>query len=335
MALKVLGICGGAGVILHPFRNRLLGNIEQRAIFGTPNDVQWHLNFTVGFDSSVVDYGRNKVDVIVGAPDCGHSSMFAYSRAKRLSNPGDNASLKFYIEQVQYYKPKVFLMENLAKLMETMGDELDRVFEDYRLLKFVESVASWGNSQVTRLRLVLVGVRKDLNPEILRHIQLPDLRGIPLKYEGELLKGLNHEPIPELCHVREPDDWTVCMHYKEDRKITVAKARELWMTEYADIKKWPASHGNMVNQPGVYRNFENDYPLTVRKQSRQFNHDGYMMSPRELARIQGIPDTFKLWYDPKGPMYCINKARAAVAKTPPYEIGAWFNEILTKIEKYL
>jgi asparagine synthase (glutamine-hydrolysing) len=50
----------------------------------------------------------------------------------------------------------------------------------------------------------------------------------------------------------------------------------------------------MKNLPGVYRNLANEYPLTARKQNRQFNSLGYIMSPRELARIQGLPDDFKI-----------------------------------------
>lgn len=334
MKSKILGVAGGNGVLLYPFRDNLLGNIEPRPIFGTPNDIQWKLNFPhIPLEKSqVVAYSKNRVEVIMGAPDCGHSSMFALSRAKRLGNPKENESLTHFIAQVNYYQPKAFMMENLPKLMDTWGSDLASVFNNYRLINFVESVAVFGNSQVTRIRLVIVGIRKDLPKEIDKLVTLPT-SAYPLKTEDELLQGLGKDEIDQLCHNREPDDFMVCLIYGEHKKISVKKARLLWKTKYKDLKKWPVNKGNLKNQPGIYRNFGNDYPLTVRKQNRQFNSKGYMLSPREMARIQGIPDSFKLWYKDTQKLYSINKARVTVAKSPPYEIGVWFKGIIEQIEK--
>lgn len=331
MSLKVLGICGGGGIILHAMKAHLVGNIEPRAIFRTPHDQQWKLNFKVGYDNKDVQYPRAQVNAIVGAPDCGHSSMFALSRAKAFSDPTDNASFKFFVDSIRYYKPRMFGMENLPKLVDTMGDSLYDQFDDYNLKLLVRPVSAWGNSQITRIRLVIVGVRKDLPKDLLKKVKLPDEDSFQLKTSAQLIKGLVSTEDEELGHVREPDDFMVCMHYEGERKISVGHAREIWMSEYEHLKKWPANVGNMINQPGVYRNFEDDYPLTVRKQNRQFNHAGYMLSPREIARIQGVPDSFKIWYDDKFRMYCINKARALMAKTPPYELGVWFNKVFNDI----
>ena len=33
--LKVLGVCGGQGALLLPFKNKLIGNIEPRGVFHT------------------------------------------------------------------------------------------------------------------------------------------------------------------------------------------------------------------------------------------------------------------------------------------------------------
>lgn len=331
MSLKALGICGGGGVILHAMRAHLVGNIEPRAVFRTPHDQQWKLNFKVGYDNKDVRYPKAQVNAIVGAPDCGHSSMFALSRAKKFSDPTDNASFKYFVESINYYQPAMFGMENLPKLLDTMGDALYDVFDNYNLKVFTEPVSTWGNSQVTRIRLVIVGLRKDLPKDILKKVKLPKEEDFKLKTSSELIKGLVFNEDPALGHVREPDDFMVCMHYKGERKISVAEARRIWMTEYEELKKWPANVGGMINQPGVYKNVADDYPLTVRKQSRQFNHAGYMLSPREIARIQGVPDSFKIWYDEKFKMYCINKGRALMAKTPPYEIGVWFNKVFNDI----
>lgn len=332
MNFKTLGICGGNGVILHPFRNGdLLGNIEPRTVFHTQGDVQWKANFRVEQDKTTnVDYPPHQVDVIVGAPDCGHSSVLSYSRAKKLSDPEDNDSLNFFIESVQKYKPKFFMMENLPKILDTFGSRLDEIFEGYRLVEHIDSVSRWGNSQVTRVRLIIVGVREDLPLDLLDYFKLPTEK-YELKNTGVLLEGLELEDI-NFGHVREPDDFEVHLFYRGSKKIRLDKARDLWLGEYKDKKKWPVNHGNLKNQPGCYRNFEDDYPLTARKANRQFNHWGTMMSPRELARIQGIPDTFKLVIDPERLLTYINKGRTTVAKSPPYEIGLWFYKALNHID---
>lgn len=335
MGLNVLGICGGNGTILYPFRNgHLTGNIEPRSVFHTPNDVQWKLNFKEAYDKDEkVEYSRHSVDYIVGAPDCGHSSVMSYSRAKTLGDPQKNDSLNFFINSIHRYKPKIFLMENLPKLLDNYGSDLNDTFKDYRLKNVIGSVSLWGNSQITRIRLVVIGIHKDLPKEVdeafdISNINLKD----KLKTSGELIAGLD-EVNPNVCHVREPEDYEVHMWYKGEPKVSTKKARRIWLGEYKHLKKWPANHGNLNNQPGVYRNFANDYPLTVRKQNRQFNHMGYMLSPREMARIQGVPDSFKLWYNSEQHLYCINKGRTTVTKSPPYEIGLWFYQVLNYLQK--
>ena len=43
--LKVLGVCGGQGALLFPFRDKLIGNIEPRGVFHTGREEQWKANF--------------------------------------------------------------------------------------------------------------------------------------------------------------------------------------------------------------------------------------------------------------------------------------------------
>jgi len=332
MRLRVLGICGGNGVILHAFKDQLITNVEPRSVFHTPNSIQWKLNFKTQFEKDLaIRFPKNSIDCIIGAPDCGHSSILAYSRAKKLSDPKENISLTFFIGSIGYYKPKIFMMENLPKMAEMVNLELS--FPNYDLKVFNEPVSAWGNSQFSRVRLVVIGIRKDLLAS-LSLIDLPDLTDYHYKNVNELFEGLG-KMNGSHCHVREPDDYSIPLYIDGKRKITVKEAREIWRTRFKDYGRWEVEDEKMKNQPGVYRIFGDGYPLTVRKQNRQFGPDGNMLTPREIARIQGIPDSFKLWYDPDRSLYCINKARVTVAKTPPYEVGVWFKGICDKLEKYL
>jgi site-specific DNA-cytosine methylase len=332
MESKVLGVCGGNGVILYPFRKELLGNIETRSAFHTPDDVQWSLNFRVAQDKEFVEYSRNAVKVIVGAPDCGHSSALAFSRAKKLSDPRKNDSFNLYLDNVRYYRPLLFLMENLPKMLNNFTDEqLKVMFPGYRLKKIIQSVSFWGNSQKSRVRLVLVGIREDLPISTDRLVTKTESRESEARSADELTRGLSY-PQPEFGHVRESLASFVSLYYKDKRRITAGEARDLWLGEFKDGRHWPVYQGNLTNQPGIYINREGDFPLTVRKQNRQFNHLGLMLTPREMARIQGVPDKFKIWIDEEDRFtYSLNKARVTIAKSPPYEIGAWFKGIMDKI----
>lgn len=59
--------------------------------------------------------------------------------------------------------------------------------------------------------------------------------------------------------------------------------------------------------------------MTARKADRQFKWNGLPMSPRELARIMGIPDKFKIHIEEDRKNYWINKGRLIVTQTFPYE----------------
>lgn len=117
--LRVLGVCAGQGALLFPFRENLLGNIEIRGVFHTPGEEQWKLNFSdipfyKGFCLQEFD---EKVDIIISSPDCGSSSVMRLSKVKELGNPKDNRSLNLVISSILKYKPKIFLIENLPRLL--------------------------------------------------------------------------------------------------------------------------------------------------------------------------------------------------------------------------
>jgi site-specific DNA-cytosine methylase len=317
---KVLGVMGGNGVILYPFRDNLIGNIESRSLFNTPNSKQWYLNFKVPFTQQLGHY--NNVDVVIGAPDCGHSSVLAYSRAKKMSNPKKNESLNLYFKAIHEYKPKIWLMENLPPLLDTITREDFKLnFPEYKFVFMICPVSEFGNSQIHRKRLLVIGIRKGSGISK-KHFKFP-FKIHELSTCGELLKGLKRYD-KDLCHVTEPPSEIITLY--AGFKIKLSECKDEWLKR--GTKRWEVSGRNFANAPGVYLNPIDSYPATARKQNRQFNHYGYTMSPRELARIQGIPDEFKLWYDGKQSKYSINKARVTVTKCPPMEIGIWFKSCI-------
>ncbi len=324
---RILGISAGNGVMTYALKENVIGNVECRSdyyIGGLP--YQWELNYP-GVPMMKVLPNIEKVDVVIGHPKCGVSSKFALSRGKKYGTHVGEESLDLFIEGIKKYNPLFFFMENLEKFLDSFpGEELENLFPNHFLIKHRGSVSRFGNSQVTRKRLLIVGINTRIaTPTVIRHFKKlgkdflnPELRGT-----RELLKGL-----PENGHITEDLDSVITMY--AGYKISLREAREVWLMN-PEMRHWPAG-GAMKTAPGVYINRENDPPLTVRKTNRQFNPNGIQMSPRELARIQGIPDSFWLYQDGNKTL-SINKGRVTVANTPPFEISKWVRSRLNSFYK--
>lgn len=332
--MNVLGVQAGNGVIVHPFKECLVGNLETRAIFHTKNNEQWVANFGNIPLYKTVEQARKgiktPIDIIIGNPDCGHSSILSYSRKKALSDPKENKSLNLYIRAIKKYKPKVFLLENLPKLLDILDFDYWRAtFKDYHFVYNISSVSAYGNSQTTRIRLVLIGVKVNNSNNI--QYQFNNVYKVnQLKTTRELLAGLEEEK-PQLGHVREPLDSIITLY--AGFKISLEDVQRSWL-ENPESSRWQVRGRKFTTAPGVYRNLPDKYPSTARKANRQFNPSGLQMSPRELARIQGIPDEFIIYMNNDNQQYWINKGRASVTKCPPYEIGKWFYEQVKKSNQW-
>jgi site-specific DNA-cytosine methylase len=331
MSYKVLGISAGNGVMLHPFRNDLIGNMEiRREYLLSKNHEQWDLNFkgTPFWTSPHKSWLKFAPDVIIGHPKCGNSSMFALSRGKAFTTRSDEPSLAIFMNAVLVHEPKIFAFENLPKLLETYSEEdiSEALGGKYHLISLNSSVAAWGNSQISRKRLVIIGFKKSFFPSspitsnalLMQQFQsLSDAHPIDVYKKLPLTKALLKN-VPDQGDITEPLSDIITLY--AGFKISLKDLRDFWLSN-PHLRHYPIKNSTMNTAPGVYINRDNDYPLTVRKTNRQFGPEGIQMSPREMARIQGIPDDFLILdsgYDEKT---LINKGRFTVANTPPYEIG--------------
>lgn len=331
--IKVLGVNGGNGAVLFPFKDNLIGNIEPRSAFKTPNDIQWRLNFD-DIPLHKLEKGWKhdfpRMDIIIGHPDCGNSSMLAYSRGKKLTNPKINKSVMLFHDALVNFKPKFFLFENLPKFLENFtAEEINEYFCNYRLKMFRGSVTMWGNSQVNRKRLVIVGIRRDLHG-YKKFFKKPNSDKMVLWNTIDLIGDLvSDKEINRLGHIREDIDSLITLYggFKQSlRNIQIG-----WLTTNKDKQRWQVFNRKFTTAPGVYKNLADRPPNTVRKGNREFNYNGLMMSPRERARIQGLPDNFKIWVDLNKKGLSINKGRTTVTKCFPYEISEWFYKCIQKI----
>lgn len=337
---NVLGVSCGQGIGLYPFlrnsrRYNVLANVEARGEYHTKNEEQWKLNFgDIPYCRSLEELNiTKKVHIIVSQPKCGGSSILRLSRAKQFSEKKDEKTLNMFIQGVQKWKPEAFLLENLPKLLELHSEEeFAEIFEDYNLVFHKCSVSDFGNSQKSRVRLVIVGVKVNSSSfdftDFIKVFQVNKP-----KFTRELISDI---PKSVTGHVIEDPSKKMAMYDYRDyarETLPVSLIKTLWTGDFKNEWKWPIKTKKMWTLPGVYRNKDNDFPLTARKSDRQFKENGDPMSPRELARIMGIPDSFQIYIDMSNKQYWINKGRLIVTQTFPYEIGRWFKKCLQKSNK--
>ena len=137
--------------------------------YGNDND---ELIIKEGIDGLV---GSKKVDIIIGGPPCQ-----AYSLAGRAQDPNSmkddyrNYLFESFVKVVNYYKPKVFVFENVPGILSASpGDRLviERIYEafdniGYEIRKpkvMKKSIYSSADFQVPqeRRRVIIIGVMKN------------------------------------------------------------------------------------------------------------------------------------------------------------------------------
>lgn len=331
--MNVLGISAGQGGLLFPFRKHLLGNIEPRGVFHTPGEEQWKANFkdVPFYKGYCLQEFDEKVDIIISSPDCGASSIMRLSKVKELGKPKDNRSLNLVIEGINYYKPKIFLIENLPRLLSLLPNKyLQEAFKDYKLIFHERSVSDYGNSQVSRKRLIIIGVHKKTGKKYLNAFDEVFQVKTP-KLTRDLLFVS-----PYGSNYNIPIEKTLAMYdYRklpEKKNLTVEKIQVLWNSAFKNEKKWPIKTAKMSTLPGVYRLELDKAPLTLRPADRQFRPDGYPLGIMDFKVIMGFPKQFKIYIDQENYLYWLNKARYTIAKGSVYEISVWFKRCLKRAE---
>lgn len=335
--MNILGVSAAQGALLFPFlhskKYKILANIEPRGVFHTSCESQWKLNFGdipfyKGFCLQEFD---EKVDMVVASPDCGIASVMRLSKVKELGNPKDNRSLNLVTAAIMEYKPKIFLIENLPRLLSLLPrDFFEETFKDYKLIFHERSVSDYGNSQVSRKRLIIIGVHKKTGKKYLNAFNEVFQVKTP-KLTRDLLFVS-----PYGSNYNVPIEKTLAMYdYRklpEKKNLTVEKIQVLWNSAFKQEKKWPIKTAKMSTLPGVYRLELDKPPLTLRPADRQFRPDGYPLGIKDFKAIMGFPKAYKIFMDEGNYLYWLNKARYTIAKGSVYEVGIWFRRCIKKAQ---
>lgn len=324
--LKILGICAGQGALLFPWRKQLLGNIEPRAVFHTRKEEQWRLNF------GEIPFLRNELpekwhpDIILSSPDCGASSTMRLSKAKELGNPEKNKSIQLVIEGIMQYQPKVFMIENVPRLINLMPEKVwQEALPNYHISFKVNSVSDFGNSQVSRKRLIIIGIKNTAKSyigcfDIIFSVNTPKLSRF-------ILEAANMQPLIPFDKVLAMYDYR---KLPKKKNLTVKEIQHLWTHDFKDEKKWPIKTAKMQTLPGVYKLDPDKPPLTLRPADRQFRPDGLPLGIQDFKNIQGFPKRFQIYLPEENYLYWLNKARYTIAKGAVYEVGIWFKKCIKK-----
>ena len=339
---NILGVCAGGAALLFPFKNstkyNILGNIEPRSVFHTKSESQWKANFKgIPFLKGYELPEDWNPDIILSSPDCGSCSVMRLSKSKALGDPKSNKSIQLVFQAIQYYEPALFLIENLPRLLSLISKEmLTDFFKNYKLIFHERSVSDFGNSQVSRKRLVIIGVHLDKGKEYLDSFNEVFQVNTPKLTRDLLVQAPQEALIPFSDKVLAMYDYR---KLPEKKNLTVRQVRQLWTHDFKDEKKWPIKTAKMSTLPGVYRLEYDKPPLTLRPADRQFRPDGYPLGVEDFKAIMGFPKKFRIYLhenqgtsekDFKDYHYWLNKARYTIAKGSVYEVGIWFKKCLKK-----
>lgn len=230
---------------------------------------------------------------------CGGFPCQAFSLAGRRLGFKDETrgTLFFEIEEIlRRHQPKAFFLENVKGLMihdkgrtiRTILDHLDQVGYDVVKPQVVNAM-DFGVPQ-HRERVYIIGFRKDLNIDV-AHFQYPE----PTTPEGHRV------PFKKVMEKKEVS----VKYYLSDVYLeTLRKHRARHEAAghgfgYEIIDKNGVANAIVVGGMGRERNLVIDNRLTnfhpVTNISGEVNREGVRkMTPREWARLQGFPDTFKI-----------------------------------------
>ncbi len=277
------------------------------------------------------------VDVIVGGPPCQ-----GFSKARRVDGSNNGQRMvdddrrylyREFLRYVEFFKPKVFVMENVLGIRSASGGEyLTRVQKearalDYRVHSQIEDCVELGLPQMRR-RQLFIGTRLDL-PHYFRPLLKPAPRAcdhpplweaigdLPAVKAGEGDEQCEYDMEPRKGHVERFGRRYLysVLEIKRTAKLTAHRARPHSERDLRDflLLKEGENCAEAIRR-GVEFEFPYDKSTFKDRYTRQhrmkpcstivahLSKDGLMfihptqnrsLTPREAARIQSFPDWFE------------------------------------------
>lgn len=138
-------------------------------------------------------YGEKKIDVIIGGPPCQAYSIIGRSRMKqKVKEDNRNYLFYYYRDIVSYFKPKMFIFENVPGIFTAMNGKIfEEIKEKFSEIGYelktkrneeeenIKDASKYGVYQ-TRKRVILFGFQKK------RKYEYPNLDKYALKFNEKM-----------------------------------------------------------------------------------------------------------------------------------------------------
>lgn len=244
-----------------------------------------------------------EVDLMAGGPPCQGFSL----AGKRDVSDQRNTLFSYYLRIANKIKPKVILMENV-KLLTSMKNQEGKLVKDEIIKTFTEigydcnffivNAADFGVPQ-NRLRVIFIGIRKDLNikPEIAETLysDKPDLFDKPSYFSfGDAVSDLEYLESGEqsaidkyhkaISHPEHVLRWLYNVpegKSAHDNLDPSLRPPSGYNTTYKR-QIWNEPGATVQTTFGMISGCNNVHPIATRS-----------LTTREAMRIQSFPDTFK------------------------------------------
>lgn len=277
---------------------------------------------------NISEYSRFKdIDVIIGGPPC---QGFSRANQQRIKDDPRNKLYKYFLQTVNEFKPKVFVMENVRG-MSKVANQVKEDFENigYNVENYVLNAKDFSVPQ-SRERLIFIGTKcndgaKKIFDDIFNYsikqpkyllkdalYNLPKLEASRIKnatntYDksgGLVMKALNESSNDYVDLINNSKKIDVILNgkarYNNDRDIKIYsllnQGDDSTDPKISDIM--PYKSRNHIFKDKYYKLKEDDFCKTITAHMK-FDCNMYIhpnqargLTPREAARVQSYPDDY-------------------------------------------
>ena len=270
--LDLFAGCGGFSYGFMQAGYRVVGFVEkwepaiQTFVKNHPTAKLLGKNITRIKDSTISKY-KGKIDIIVGGPPCQGFSVCG----KRDPKDKRNQLYKEYLRFIKIIEPKIVILENVPGILSMKDFDKDKIIHkiindlvklNYSVTYKILNASDYKVAQ-TRKRLIIIGVKQDLFPKPSKEIKtVIEAIGKPLKrnINGQLHLKPTKETVQRIKKLKQGEKLSKRYNFSRQRLYADKPSKTI---------------------PTI--------PIFIHPTKNRF------LTPRELARLQSFPDSFRFY----------------------------------------
>ncbi|HNI44118.1 MAG TPA: DNA cytosine methyltransferase [Chitinophagales bacterium] len=232
--------------------------------------------FTI-IDNNLKNYGRNKVDVVIGGPPCQAYSVVGRARIRDEKKKNEDPRrflFKLYVRFLQEYQPKIFIFENVPGILNAKDEDsclfihhIEAEFRNagYTMKYQILNASNYGVLQ-NRNRVFIVGWQTSLNIDYpaFEHISFPNPQ-------------VWNDLLSDLPALKAGQNWASHTYLT----LPTQYQQKFGIRDKTDLLTWHIARPNNDNDLAIYklaiekwfnedkRLLYTDVPTTLRKQKNQ------------------------------------------------------------------